>query len=610
MHLPHNKTAKAFQWISCVPMDNEEYVNYPEVVNSNNIVQWDSWNIPTVTPAVMIAQSLLVVLIAWIFKGIVTDRNTPRSLIKSYSVHFPLSLSMDIMLLAMCVLLKKDQNMDIIFPFLNFALVYRCYEKELSFLFRLIIIGCREGFAVFRMWSIRKTCILIVLVLFFSIYLPISLIVCSYLIRFVLYAIQYLTADYLFSIHSCVFNEHYKTFQYNRTFSNVNHEVYTVNNTVKSGFSFYSKFETTHNISFNIGKYYEEITVSIHEDVTIQCSFTISPYEKYSPPFPLIWKYEGKDITNSHKYDIKTRIRPLIKSSAMKYLIDSTLTIYSTEEENFGEYSCNGRVVNICSNGLSNNVCSYVDVKSAVVKRFFIKQKEKPPMKIIHVPVGNTIFITWCNVAINNFEDKDFFLYHTVNGRTIDFNGAENDKYCSFSSWFLHEWSYFFGWVRVQPPNKFRGVYVSRNSGYLAFVLHTCATKEIYGLHKMILIREFFNTTSQSNVLLEVERAQDILIVPEVPYTRGNMFDDLQSDVYSSYRLSNNDIVVYYLRIVLEYTVMLFYAHNIYMMELIPFCFWCTIEAIFLYNYTLDEPKIQQIKSQAYDVAILCGEDD
>ena len=49
---------------------------------------------------------------------------------------------------------------------------------------------------------------------------------------------------------------------------------------------------------------------------------------------------------------------------------------------------------------------------------------------------------------------------------------------------------------------QYKGVYVSRNLNEdLQYTLHTCANKEIYGLHKMVLRREIFHTTSKSNVM-------------------------------------------------------------------------------------------------------------
>ena len=518
------------------------------------------------------------------------------------------------MVLTMYVMMKKDKNMDMIFPFLNFALVFRCYKLELSFLMRWIGIGCRECFAVCRMCSIglRKICVLIALVLFVSICLTILLIIWLLEILFLLHAIQDLTAANLLSIHTCDCNKSYKFLQENTTFINEAHEVYKLQSSFENGYSLYSEFEARVHLSGYVTERHEEINISIHEDVTIQCAFTISPYEKYSPPFPLIWKYKGKTITSSHKHIIviKTRIRRKSIDIAMTYLVFSTLTIFATEEEDFGEYSCIARVVNICSNGLLSNVCDYVDVKSTVMKRYFIKQQEKLPVKIIPVSVGNSVFITWCKVDIDRVHsvNPDFSLYHTVGGKFIDFNRAENDESCSVLSWFLHDWSYFFGWISVQPPNKYRGVYVSRYlNGDLQYTLHTCANEDIYGLHKMILLREVFNTTSKSNILLEVEHPQDILIVPEKPYTRGNMSGGLQSDVYGSYIPSKNDVIVYYLRIVLEYVIISIYVY-ILTMEIFRYEIWCMLHAI--QNYILEEPKYKRIKSQTYDVAILCSEDD
>ena len=494
----------------------------------------------------------------------------------------------------------KNDEIDLFFPLFNFVLIEKSYAADVSIVLRwtsLALLECKKVSQRYSFgWILAyiTAYVMFVFVLYFA---------CVLALIKLFETIEYIRTENFVSIYTCNHNDRHLYLHENKTVPTKVHEIYKVRNTESSGCIWQYTITTPVSDTYDLRRFQEveEYHRSLNEDVTLKCSFTCSPYRKYLDRFPLIWRYRGQDIATSYKYNIVNKTWPLPKPYS-GHMIDSNLTINALEENDFGEYRCVAKVLDTCSDGISTNVCDYVDSKTQVLYRYVIKKQEKMPVRAIPVPVGNSLFVTWCNIdiAIEDPADMYFSLYHTVDGRSVDLNQEEND-FCSIISWSYHSVAYFLGLMKIHPPKKFMGVYTSTDiMGSLRLALHTCTYEDKYG-------RDFYNSSSKSVVLLELEHPQEILIVPEAPYIAANVSGDMWSCAHGLSRLSRNDIIVYYLRIVLEYVILIcLYLYTIRTFISVSQKF----DEVILQKYILEQKNTFKSISKSYKIAVLCCESD
>ena len=249
-----------------------------------------------------------------------------------------------------------------------------------------------------------------------------------------------------------------------------------------------------------------------------------------------------------------------------------------------------------------------------MIGRYF-NRPETPTVKTIPIPVGNAFHISWggANIVLDeNVAEQALFLYYTVDNVKVRVNDWENYFCSTFAS--LYIWgsgiSEMFGLTQLPYlPIYFAFPVISVYTNVLAhlrYSLSTCSWKSIYGHHKTTLIREFFNASTNSVILLEVKNPKEYIVVPATPYSKLNESSSCQD----ANRLSTNDVIVFFLRVTLECVVLIWVCR--FIMRTGYYVYKLYRKKVFspLQNYILKRKIHCQLKRKTYDVAILCCEED
>ena len=97
--------------------------------------------------------------------------------------------------------------------------------------------------------------------------------------------------------------------------------------------------EKTVDIQENWGNFKEYKRVE-NEDVSMVCEYFIDGrYRKYIDRYPMVWRFNKKPISNSHKYMTSSNENTWSDSTDLR-IVKSSLTIYALEPEDYGEYQC------------------------------------------------------------------------------------------------------------------------------------------------------------------------------------------------------------------------------------------------------------------------------
>ena len=173
--------------------------------------------------------------------------------------------------------------------------------------------------------------------------------------------------------------------------------------------------------------------------------------------------------------------------------------------------------------------------------------------------------------------------------------------------------SKMFGWSKMPylPITPVFSVYPSL-SGNLRYSLSTCSKKSIYGLHRASLIREFFNTSTNTTVLVEVKHLHEYFVVPDAPYSKNNnsSFVVPVARNLGANGVSTNDIIVFVLRTVLEGVIFIIVCMLIIIAGFYIYRTYKNKIFLPLRKYILDTKAKRIMNTKRFDVAILCCEQD
>ena len=583
----------------------DEFPQHPGIVTEDNIVQWDSWKIQKRICTSIIAPYILVGTVAFIIGVIMKSRNICRSHVGSYNILFPLSHVTDFMLIVLLIM-KKESEGDSIVLFFNSIYIYKCYEVDMSFVFRWI-------FSLFFRYPIIRIFVYLLFVIFQATLVITSVVfVGSHILNAFFKHVD--IQSHIATIHGCEDSNRERLLPENASFHNFLYSRFAMfsNSSIQRIEKGVSEASGTSPRFIN-----KEIRRGEYEDVSLRCEFKVSQIiRKNIDSIVVIWSYKGTFISNSSKYTLMTHMSQF-NASANLYEVNSSIIVHALTDSDFGEYNCMVSTLSIsryCFNGSYSK-----DVTTWIMGRYFVQKQEKIPLKKIPVPVGNSLLLTWCSVDITNGfqkdeKDQDVSLYHTVDDKTIvSIENEENDfNECSILATLYYRLAYSFGFIQMLPYLKQTPSYVFEDTnGHLGVALFRCTlNNNLYGRHKVSLFRDFFNSSSNTSILYELELNQEYLIVPEKAHHYKTDLKNSSKYEGGYVTLSVNDMFFFGKRVIAELAIVIFLVALVACMGALLGIFYKKKILSPALKYILEGQTSCQLKHKDYDVAILCCEND
>ena len=546
------------------------------------------------------------------------QRRLQRLYIRKYNVLFPLNLVSELLILVSMTLARQGK-IDYVVPHMDLAPIYSSISYDASFILRFFLLSFMKYWKRYSKYRLVLFMTMIVVqgILMLSLTQTIGINIVEYLVRFSSKE-NFITEHFCGVSNLNPYSESavpavdQGTFQALETH---NYKIESENN--RPFYRLYSSYRmmVTGASGKNLPLLNSQIPISLGEDLRLHCNFS-QKHSNYSTEFNLYWMIGTKILTNSDRLFIDTKY---FFNENNKHTF-STLAIDSVIEEDFKTYMCVQRGWKEIGNRVSfqyTEFSSLIQLESIIIGVFSVSKR--PPEKIIiHIPMGNSIYLEWCRLNINS-EMESVSHNHTVDGHPITEKRHKDRGLCSALPVFYHMIAYLAGWINIPYVQTADSPsYVFRPSdSCLSFALLTCASSDIYGIHRISVLRDYCNKTSNSTVIEEVKHFQEVFVLPETPYY---LFQSENSQNTSNIpRILDDEnlryidrfhILVLWLRFTAEWTIFVFLVLGIlYLIVLICLQYQKYI-AFPLRNYILEGQFYVKNAEYKYDVVVFYSEED
>lgn len=195
--------------------------------------------------------------------------------------------------------------------------------------------------------------------------------------------------------------------------------------------------------------------------------------------------------------------------------------------------------------------------KQSIIKvkfgSFFI-YAQKEIVKFVHVPQGHILSLNGMSFhSFSNAEDQ--FVFHNISSMANanisgDTNAVCSDIYkgCSFMIHFLYKKSNLGNFFNENPftTDRILNSYLFSSSltetGIQTVESYACVCENSYGQHTYSILRNLFNTSSQTKYLSEIKLPFKFVVLPRgLTYFASNKYTQLQNDVRKALAEREND---------------------------------------------------------------------
>ena len=546
------------------------------------------------------------------------QRRLQRLYIRKYNVLFPLNLVSELLILVSMTLVRQGQ-IDYVVPHMDLETIYSSIAYDANFILHYFLLSFMKYWKRYTKYRLVLFMTMVVVqgILILSSTQTIGINIVEYLVRFSSKE-NFITAHFCGVSNLDPYSESAVPAVNQDKFQALERHSYIIESENDRPFyRLYSSYRkmVTGASGKNLPLFNSQIPISLGEDLRLRCNFIDKPSNK-SIEFNLYWMIGTKILKNSERLSIDTKI---FFDERNKH-ISSTLAIDSILEEDLNTYMCVYRGWKKMKEKVRFQYTTFsrvIQLDSIIIGVFSVS-KRSPERIIIHIPMGNSIYLEWCRLNINS-EMESVSHNHTVDGHPITEKRHKDSGLCSALPVFYHMIAYLAGWIKIpyirtadSPSYLFR---LSDSS--LSFALLTCASSDIYGIHRISVLRDYFNKTSNSTVIEEVKHFQEVLVLPETPYY---LFQSENSQNTSNIQRILDDenlcyidqfhILVLWLRFTIEWTIFLFLLLGIvYLFALLCLQYKKYI-AFPLRNFILEGQFYVKNFEYKYDVVVFYSEED